>query len=49
MLVPQGARWLNCGKLLRVLTTTYILETMYNTRGNDLENSNNVKNWTIRI
>ena len=39
---------LNCGKLLRVLTTTYFVETHNNTQGNDLGHSNNVKNWMIR-
>ena len=43
------AKYLNCGDLLRVLTTTYIWETKYNIQGNDLGHSNNVKNWTIRI
>ena len=38
----------NVGKLLRVLTTTYYLETYNNRQGNDLAHSNNVRNWTIR-
>ena len=36
------------GKPLRALTTTYIEETLCNTRGNDLGQRNNVKDWAIR-
>lgn len=43
------ATTLNCGKLLRAFTTTYLVERLDNTRGNDLEHGNNVKDWTIRI
>ena len=42
------ARRLNCGKLLRALTTTCLMETINNTQGNDLGHSKNVKDWTIR-
>ena len=38
----------NVGKSLRTLTTTYILETLYKTWGNDLRYRNNVKDWVIR-
>ena len=50
MLVIQHrmARWLNCGKLLRALITTFLWETVKNTQGNDLEHSKNIKDWTIR-
>jgi len=39
---------LNCGKLLRAFSTTYLSERTDNTRGNDLEHSKNEKDWTIR-
>jgi hypothetical protein len=42
------ARFLNCGDSLRALITTYIWETMYNIRGNDLGHSKNIKDWVIR-
>ena len=38
----------NDGDVLRALTTTYNWETFYNTKGNDLGHSNNVKDWIIR-
>lgn len=37
-----------CGKPLRALVTTCILETLYNTRGNDLGHSKNTRDWAIR-
>ena len=37
-----------CGKSLRALITTYTLETLCNTQGNDLEHSKNIKDWAIR-
>ena len=42
------ARFPNCGNSLRDLITTYIWETMYNIRGNDLGHSKNIKDWVIR-
>ncbi len=39
---------LNCGDLLRAFPTTLYMETYINTRGNDLEHSNNGKDWIIR-
>lgn len=39
---------LNCGDLLRAFPTTLYMETCINTRGNDLEHSNNGKDWIIR-
>ncbi len=38
----------NCGNVLRVLPTSLLCENIVNTRGNDLENSNNGRNWKIR-
>lgn len=39
---------LNCGKLLRVLTTTLLRKLCKGTRSMAVPNGNNVKNWTIR-
>lgn len=37
-----------CGKPLRAFTTSYKLETTYNTRVNSPGHSKNVKDWAIR-
>ncbi len=39
---------LNCGDFLRAFPTTLYMETYINTQGNDLEHSNNGKDWIIR-
>lgn len=39
---------LNCGDLLRAFPTTSYFERYMNTRGNNLEHSNNGKDWIIR-
>ena len=39
---------LNCGDLLRAFPTTSYIERYMNTRGNNLEHSNNGKDWIIR-
>ena len=41
------ATFLNCGNILIVFSTTSLCESILNTRGNDLEHSNNEKDWTI--
>ena len=43
------ATFLNCGNILIAFSTTSLCENILNTRGNDLGNSNNEKDWTIRI
>jgi hypothetical protein len=41
------ATFLNCGNILIAFSTTSLCESILNTRGNDLEHSNNEKDWTI--
>jgi hypothetical protein len=41
------ATFLNCGNILRAFSTTSKCESNWNTRGNDLEHSNNEKDWII--
>ena len=41
------ATFLNCGNILRAFSTTLLCENVINTRGNDLEHSNNEKDWII--
>ena len=42
------ATFLKCGDFLRAFSTTLLYENVINTRGNDLEHSNNEKDWIIR-
>jgi hypothetical protein len=42
------ATFLNCRNILRAFSTTSFCENFVNTQGNDLGNSNNEKDWTIR-
>ena len=42
------ATFLNCRNILRAFSTTLLYENISNTQGNDLEHSNNEKDWTIR-
>jgi len=37
-----------CGDVLRAFSTTQALETLLDTRGNDLGHSKNEKDWIIR-
>ena len=39
------ATFLNCGNLLRAFSTTLLCESIVNTQGNDLGDSNNEKDW----
>ena len=41
------ATFLNCGNILIAFSTTSLCENILNTRGNDLEHSNNEKDWII--
>jgi len=41
------ATFLNCGNILTAFSTTSLCENILNTRGNDLEHSNNEKDWII--
>ena len=42
------ATFLKCRNLLRAFSTTLLSESSSNTQGNDLEHSNNEKDWKIR-
>jgi len=44
----MAARQPGCGKFLRASSTTRSLETMSDTRGNDLEHGKNDEDWIIR-
>ncbi len=44
----MAARQPGCGKFLRTSSTTCSLETMGDTRGNDLEHGKNDEDWIIR-
>ena len=43
------ARPPNCGDVLRDFSTTLLYENIINIQGNDLGQSNNEKDWKIRI
>ena len=47
LLFKKEATFQNCGNILRAFSTTLLCESISNTRGNDLEHSNNEKDWII--